>query len=212
MYIFCSNPNWLTQNKVPEPTYNDPNYSPSGLGQQIGPSSPVSVFVKDPKSPVPLPIYPVAGTHVVTLNKGDVVDIVVQNNAANAFNGDYRPDGSGRTAREQHPFHHHMHRFWVLYTGTGTYPGAAAVEPLLNTVNPPYRDTATLWGNNYIVLRFVADNPGVSQFHCHIFYHQYMGQMISFAYNVNELPPPPADMPSCPEACIYNAAPWPVAG
>ena len=37
-----------------------------------------------------------------------------QNNAANAFNGDYRNSsvGTTRTAQEQHPFHLHGHRFW----------------------------------------------------------------------------------------------------
>lgn len=52
-----------------------------------------------------------------------------------------------------------MPRLQVLGSGTGVYDPATAQ---LNTQNPPFRDTATLPKNGWVVLRFVADNPGVS--------------------------------------------------
>ena len=62
-------------------------------------------------------------------------------------------------------FHLHGHHFWVLGTGLGHYDPATAA---LNTANPPLRDTATLPQNGWVVLRFVADNPGLWIFHCHL--------------------------------------------
>lgn len=38
----------------------------------------------------PLPEYPVKAQHVLQVQRGEVIDIVLQNNKANAFNGDYR--------------------------------------------------------------------------------------------------------------------------
>lgn len=37
------------------------------------------------------------------------------------------------------------------------------------------RDTATVNGNSYLVLRYVADNPGVWIVHCHIDWHLAAG-------------------------------------
>ena len=119
------------------------------------------MFLYDPKSGAEVePAYPVAGTHLVKVARGDVVEVVVQNNAANAFNGDLRPAGAGRVAQEQHPFHLHGHHFWLLGGGAGNYTEEAAAAAGLNTVNPPLRDTATLGRGAFIVFRFVADNPG----------------------------------------------------
>lgn len=64
-----------------------------------------------------------------------------------------------RNATEQHPFHLHGHHFWLLGTGEGTFDPVANASAL-NVASPPFRDTATLPQGGWVVLRFVADNPG----------------------------------------------------
>ena len=48
---------------------------------------------------------------------------------------------------------------------------------LLNTRNPPLRDTTTLPQGGWSVVRFVADNPGTWIMHCHLLWHELMGQV-----------------------------------
>lgn len=90
-------------------------------------------------------------------NQGGVVEIVLNNLG----------DGV-------HPFHLHGHQFQVLArpaSGTGKYPGSGVTF----NPNPPRRDTVSVMGNSYLVLRFEATNPGVYLFHCHIEWHVVMG-------------------------------------
>ncbi|KAG8220174.1 multi-copper oxidase laccase-like protein [Butyriboletus roseoflavus] len=77
-----------------------------------------------------------------------------------------------------HPFHLHGHVFWVLGEGQGNY--LAGSTPLTLT-NPPRRDTLTIPGFGYSVIRFVADNPGLWAFHCHIGWHMAAGLLMQFA-------------------------------
>ncbi|KUI74099.1 Iron transport multicopper oxidase FET3 [Cytospora mali] len=88
---------------------------------------------------------------------GQVIDIVI-NNLDTAI----------------HPFHLHGHHFQVLdrpAAGAGKYSGSTANFP----AHPGSKDTISVNGNSYAVLRFVADNPGVWLFHCHIEWHVEMG-------------------------------------
>ena len=58
-----------------------------------------------------------------------------------------------------HPLHLHGHKFWILAQG-----GGYVDENMLETVdlkNPLYRDTASLNPFSWMLIRFVADNPGV---------------------------------------------------
>jgi hypothetical protein len=64
-------------------------------------------------------------------------------------------------------------------------------------VDPPLRDTSTVFPFGWTAVRFVADNPGVWQFHCHIKSHQVMGMNIFFVEAAEEIPPPPPEMPLC---------------
>jgi iron transport multicopper oxidase len=88
---------------------------------------------------------------------GDIVEIVVNNqDAAN------------------HPFHLHGHQFQVVdrpRSGSGLFQGRNASFVAV----PPRRDTVTVMANSYAVLRYVANNPGISLFHCHIEWHVEMG-------------------------------------
>ncbi|KIK97894.1 multicopper oxidase [Paxillus rubicundulus Ve08.2h10] len=78
-----------------------------------------------------------------------------------------------------HPFHLHGHVFWILGEGDGTYqPG---ISPVTTSNNPPRRDTLTVPGFGWILIRFVADNPGVWAFHCHIGWHMAAGLLMQFA-------------------------------
>ncbi|KIJ60113.1 multicopper oxidase [Hydnomerulius pinastri MD-312] len=77
-----------------------------------------------------------------------------------------------------HPFHLHGHVFWILGEGDGSYqPG---ISPL-SLINPPRRDTLTIPGYGYIVIRFITDNPGLWAFHCHIGWHMAAGLLMQFA-------------------------------
>ena len=58
-----------------------------------------------------------------------------------------------------HPLHLHGHRFWILAQG-----GGYVDENILKTVdlkNALYRDTASLNPFSWMLIRFVADNPGI---------------------------------------------------
>ncbi|KAI0597307.1 Cupredoxin [Biscogniauxia sp. FL1348] len=89
---------------------------------------------------------------------GEVLEIVVNNHDSGV-----------------HPFHLHGHQFQVVerpLSGAGDWPNAtaSAANPA-----PPRRDTVSVYGHSYAVLRIVADNPGVFLFHCHIEWHVEMG-------------------------------------
>ena len=72
-----------------------------------------------------------------------------------AEDADYSDGGLGcnRTLREEHPFHMHGHHFWVLGHGFGVY-NETANRTSLNVVNPPYRDSFTIFKNGWSVIRF----------------------------------------------------------
>ena len=96
--------------------------------------------------------------HPLIVKYGEVVDIIL-NNYNDAI----------------HPFHLHGHQFEVLKrpaSGAGRWPGPGLDE---YNQNPPRRDTVSVYGNSYVVIRFKADNPGVYLFHCHIEWHVEMG-------------------------------------
>lgn len=211
--LVYENPKWFEENVVPASLYNKPNtaFNSSALGVQEAKSGRIDVFLTtNDKKKNPPPIYPTAGTHVLPLKKGEVLELVIQNLNANSNNGDYRvPAGANRTAQEQHPFHLHGHHFWVVGSGLGIY-NAKANASSLNTVNPPLRDTATLPQGGWVVIRFKADNPGLWLLHCHLFMHQFMGQLLVVAEDIEGIQKleRPKGLPECPATCVYNGAPW----
>ncbi|KAI1503145.1 multicopper oxidase-domain-containing protein [Biscogniauxia marginata] len=117
----------------------------------------------------------------------ETVDLVLQNMDENS-----------------HPFHLHGYAPWVLAAGHGYFPGYAALglpvpgpgdkggaeEPPPGgrrgddkpsaTGNPLRRDTVTAEGFGWVLLRFVADNPGVWLFHCHVAWHSEAGMGMLF--------------------------------
>ncbi|PNW88481.1 hypothetical protein CHLRE_01g031500v5 [Chlamydomonas reinhardtii] len=199
-------PKYLTKQAVPASQLNGTGVGPNVLVGTAGKSRTTPVYYEGLS---PVPVYPSVGLHIVELAGGAVVDLIVNNNPANSFNGDLRPvDGPTRIAMEQHPFHLHGHRFWVLGRGTGGNYNASAHAAGLNTANPSYRDTVTIAAGGWAYLRFVADNPGIWPFHCHILPHIFMGQQLYFVEDIKNLAPPPSKTPKCPSACRYNFAPY----
>jgi iron transport multicopper oxidase len=108
-------------------------------------------------------------THSVVLEHNDVVEIVLNN-------GD---TGS-------HPFHLHGHNFQVINRAPSygaTFYDYLNGDPVPYDPNnhtafpsaPARRDTFVLPPQGYFVIRFVADNPGVWFFHCHIDWHLAQG-------------------------------------
>lgn len=92
-----------------------------------------------------------------------------------------------------HPFHLHGTQMFILAAGHGYFPGyeALGLQPegkgLLDAANnsvvanPTRRDVVTVEGFGWTLLRFVADNPGVWLFHCHMIWHAEAGMGMQFA-------------------------------
>ncbi|KAH7079016.1 multicopper oxidase-domain-containing protein [Paraphoma chrysanthemicola] len=72
-----------------------------------------------------------------------------------------------------HPFHLHGYKFWILAQGTG-YPPPRLPDKLYIR-NRLRRDTVSVEAYGWVWIRFVADNPGVWAFHCHIGWHVEAG-------------------------------------
>ncbi|KAF2476243.1 uncharacterized protein BDR25DRAFT_300343 [Lindgomyces ingoldianus] len=77
-----------------------------------------------------------------------------------------------------HPFHLHGYKFWVLASGHG-YPPTDLYKNL-DLTNPLRRDTVSAEAFGWVLVRFVADNPGIWAFHCHISWHAEAGLMMQF--------------------------------
>lgn len=107
-------------------------------------------------------------THPYVLSKGEVVEIIL-NNADSGV----------------HPFHLHGHVFQVLYRSPAyddddiTYYDPNS-DDIVFPKYPMRRDTVNANPNGNFVIRFVADNPGVWLFHCHIEWHLMQGLALTF--------------------------------
>lgn len=97
-----------------------------------------------------------------------------------------------------HPLHLHGYKYFVLAQGDGypplTYVGADInaknLVPLyqsLDLSNPLRRDTASVQAFGWILLRFVADNPGIWALHCHVSWHTEAGLLMQFLTRGDEL-------------------------
>ncbi|KAI0967734.1 multicopper oxidase-domain-containing protein [Xylaria arbuscula] len=119
---------------------------------------------------------------VISNNKLETVDVILQNMDENS-----------------HPFHLHGTKMWVLGAGHGYFLGYEALgflpegkgllDPANNTIvsNPLKRDTITVEGFGWVLIRFIADNPGVWLFHCHVIWHSEAGMGMQFLSRVDDL-------------------------
>lgn len=113
------------------------------------------------------------GNGVYMLKFNTTIDIILQN--ANAL---------AENVSEIHPWHLHGHNFWVLGYGDGDFTTEDA-ETTFNLNNPPLKNTIVVFPYGWTALRFVANNPGVWAFHCHIEPHLHIGMGVVFAEDVH---------------------------
>ena len=73
----------------------------------------------------------------------------------------------------EHPMHFHGHNFAVMGTGPGVFDEAKndLADPALAVI----RDVVTIDSLSWMVIRFIADNPGLWVLHCHIDWHMSAG-------------------------------------
>lgn len=93
-----------------------------------------------------------------------------------------------------HPIHLHGSHFYI--TGIGSDATKISYEP--QSENPPYKDTLSVPGSGYAIIRFKADNPGFWFFHCHYDYHHAAGMSAVFQVGeLEEMNKGPKDFPKC---------------
>ncbi|KAI1821879.1 multicopper oxidase-domain-containing protein [Xylaria intraflava] len=119
---------------------------------------------------------------VISNRKLETVDVILQN-----------------MDEKSHPFHLHGAKMWLLGAGHSYFPGYEALgflpegKGLLNSSNrtvignPIKRDTITVEGFGWSLVRFVADNPGVWLFHCHTIWHSEAGMGMQFLSRLDDL-------------------------
>ncbi|KAF7556649.1 hypothetical protein G7Z17_g1280 [Cylindrodendrum hubeiense] len=75
-----------------------------------------------------------------------------------------------------HPWHLHGKLLvCIVGWGDGSYGDG---ETTWNLENPMRRDTVTMPGSSHIIIRILADNPGIWALHCHILWHAEGGMFI----------------------------------
>jgi len=149
-FNFC-----LDSNGYPRACFNNVTY----IGQKVPTLYSVATTGDNNTDPS---VYGQVNPVIYDLN--DIVEIVVNNHDA-----------------ANHPFHLHGHQFQVLSrprSGTGDWSGSDSSNTY--AAAPPTRDTIVVQANSHAVLRFVANNPGVYLFHCHIEWHVEMGLTATF--------------------------------
>ncbi|CAA0820616.1 Laccase-3 [Striga hermonthica] len=130
---------------------------------------------------------PSFGTRLYMLEYGSSVQVVLQ--------------GTSIFAVEDHPIHLHGYHFFVVGQGFGNFDPKRDTGRF-NLKDPPVRNTIDVPVGGWAVIRFVADNPGVWLFHCHIDSHLTWGLGMAFLVENGKgesesIEPPPADLPQC---------------
>jgi FtsP/CotA-like multicopper oxidase with cupredoxin domain len=123
------------------------------------------------------------GISVIRANYNQVFDIILQNT---------------NMPTDPHPWHMHGHSFWVIGGGKGIFDAEKDV-PKFNLKNPVLRDTVDMWSNGWTAIRFIAINPGVWFFHCHVLSHLRMGIAAAVVTQADEI----TDFPRVPNSVQY---------
>ncbi|KAL0875030.1 hypothetical protein Bca101_024735 [Brassica carinata] len=132
-------------------------------------------------------LFPERKASVKKLKFNSTVEVIVQNTAI--------------ITSESHPMHLHGFNFYVLGYGYGNYDPINDARKL-NLVNPQMRNTVGVPPGGWVVLRFIADNPGAWMFHCHMDAHLPYGIIMAFIVENGPTPetslqPPPSNLPQC---------------
>jgi len=69
------------------------------------------------------------------------------------------------------------------YSAPGT---ASSIKPVLNLKDPVKKDTVAVPRRGYVVIRLLADNPGIWMLHCHVLFHQASGMAMSLHIGPDE--------------------------
>ena len=120
-----------------------------------------------------------------------------------------------------HPIHLHGHSFHVVKTGYGSYGADGAIAEATNDIDcdrpclkaPSWtnetapdisitnktvrKDTVMVPAGGYVVIDFIADNPGYWFLHCHIETHQLEGMALVINELGSQQNPPPDGMSTC---------------
>ncbi|KAL4599360.1 hypothetical protein ACB092_11G121100 [Castanea dentata] len=128
------------------------------------------------------------GTKVKVLNYNEAVEVV--------FQGTNLMAGSGI-----HPMHLHGYSFYVIGIGLGNFDNETDPKGF-NLVDPPEVNTFEVRKNGWLALRFIANNPGVWFWHCHLDRHMTWGMAGAFIVKNGDtletsIRRPPAYLPSC---------------
>jgi FtsP/CotA-like multicopper oxidase with cupredoxin domain len=92
---------------------------------------------------------------------------------------------SSPALRLAHPMHLHGHDFYILDSkANAVWNGSTAG---LDLTNPTRRDTAVLPAAGYLLIAFLADNPGMWIMHCHIAWHASQGFSMQFGERYSDL-------------------------
>ncbi|EGG08312.1 multi-copper oxidase laccase-like protein [Melampsora larici-populina 98AG31] len=70
-----------------------------------------------------------------------------------------------------HPYHLHGVDSYLVGKGTGRLTENSTIQPTESLSNPPRRDTYVIPADSHIIIRILADNPGVFMLHCHLGWH-----------------------------------------
>ncbi|MFQ6638836.1 hypothetical protein Gotur_014635 [Gossypium turneri] len=102
---------------------------------------------------------------------------------------------------ESHPLHLHGYNFFVVGQGFGNFDPQKDPNNF-NLIDTVERNTVGVPAGGWVVILFVADNPGVWFMHCHIDAHQSWGLKMAWIVLDGDLPnqklsPPPDDLPMC---------------
>ncbi|KAF8403524.1 hypothetical protein HHK36_011628 [Tetracentron sinense] len=124
------------------------------------------------------------GSGIYKFNFNSTVDVILQN--ANALS---------ENVSEIHPWHLHGHDFWVLGYGEGKFSEKDVKK--FNLKNPPLRNSVVIFPYGWTAIRFVADNPGVWAFHCHIEPHLHMGMGVVFSEGIERIKKIPNEALGC---------------
>lgn len=119
-----------------------------------------------------------SGSLVDDIRRGDVVDLIINN---------YKRIG--------HPIHIHGHLFHqVAFSDKGNFSYGSVEEAIagnysgLSLDNPPRFDVALVPPGGHVVLRLVADNPGVWLIHCHNLGHLLGGMGAVLVEALEDIP------------------------
>ncbi|KAM3685807.1 hypothetical protein ACB098_11G150300 [Castanea mollissima] len=128
------------------------------------------------------------GTKVKVLNYNEAVEMVFQ--STNLV------QGAGL-----HPMHLHGHSFFVVGSGPGIYDNATDPKSF-NLVDPVEVNTIAVPKEGWLAIRFVANNPGVWFWHCHLDRHMTWGMSSVFIVKNGDtietsIRKPPPQLPLC---------------